>query len=119
PEGLPMLMDRAYEGDETRQLVLSLGMTRSFRQSPIASNHGSPPAPFTKNATRSSGSSGDSKDSAESSPASRNSMSSSLDSSTSPSSSKRCVSVNTPYLDPISNRLCICGALLCVSLKIL
>ena len=22
PEGLPMLMDRAYEGDETRQLVL-------------------------------------------------------------------------------------------------
>jgi hypothetical protein len=24
PEGLPMLMDRAYEGDETRQLVLSL-----------------------------------------------------------------------------------------------
>jgi transposase len=26
PKGLPMLMDRAYEGDETRQLVLSLGM---------------------------------------------------------------------------------------------
>ncbi len=26
PEGLPMLMDRAYEGDETRQLVLQLGM---------------------------------------------------------------------------------------------
>jgi hypothetical protein len=26
PEGLPMLMDRAYEGDETRQLVLSLSM---------------------------------------------------------------------------------------------
>src|SRR6266567_7089197 len=26
PEGLPMLMDRAFEGDETRQLVLSLGM---------------------------------------------------------------------------------------------
>lgn len=26
PEGLPMLMDKAYEGDETRQLVLSLGM---------------------------------------------------------------------------------------------
>jgi hypothetical protein len=23
PEGLPMLMDRAYEGDETRQLVLT------------------------------------------------------------------------------------------------
>jgi transposase len=26
PEGLPLLMDRAYEGDETRQLVLQLGM---------------------------------------------------------------------------------------------
>jgi transposase len=26
PEGLPMLMDRAYEGDETRQLVLDMGM---------------------------------------------------------------------------------------------
>ena len=26
PEGLPMLMDSTYEGDETRQLVLELGM---------------------------------------------------------------------------------------------
>ena len=26
PKGLPLLMDRAYEGDETRQLVLELGM---------------------------------------------------------------------------------------------
>jgi transposase len=26
PEGLPLLMDRAYEGNETRQLVLSLGI---------------------------------------------------------------------------------------------
>ena len=26
PRGLPLLMDRAYEGDETRQLVLELGM---------------------------------------------------------------------------------------------
>lgn len=26
PVGLPLLMDRAYEGDETRQLVLDLGM---------------------------------------------------------------------------------------------
>jgi len=26
PEGLPLLMDRAYEGNETRQLVLTLGM---------------------------------------------------------------------------------------------
>jgi transposase len=28
PEDLPLLMDRAYEGDETRQLVLALGMVR-------------------------------------------------------------------------------------------
>jgi transposase len=27
PERLPLLMDRAYEGDETRQLALDLGMT--------------------------------------------------------------------------------------------
>jgi transposase len=26
PDGLPLLMDRAYEGNETRQLVLELGM---------------------------------------------------------------------------------------------
>lgn len=26
PEGLPMLMDRAYEGDQTRQLLLELGI---------------------------------------------------------------------------------------------
>ena len=26
PEGLPLPMDRAYEGDETRQLVFDLGM---------------------------------------------------------------------------------------------
>jgi transposase len=26
PQGLPLLMDRAYEGDETRQLALDLGM---------------------------------------------------------------------------------------------
>jgi transposase len=26
PKGLPMLMDKAYEGDGTRQLVLDLGM---------------------------------------------------------------------------------------------
>jgi transposase len=27
PKGIPMLMDRADEGDQTRQLVLDLGMT--------------------------------------------------------------------------------------------
>ena len=26
PKGLPVLMDRAYEGNQTRQLVLELGM---------------------------------------------------------------------------------------------
>jgi transposase len=26
PEGLPLIMDKAYEGDETRQTVLDLGM---------------------------------------------------------------------------------------------
>src|SRR5215470_16830187 len=30
PEGLPLLMDRAYEGNETRQLVLDLGMIPGF-----------------------------------------------------------------------------------------
>ena len=30
PEGLPMLMDKAYEGNETRQLVLDLGMIPVF-----------------------------------------------------------------------------------------
>jgi hypothetical protein len=36
PEGLSMLMDKAYEGDETRQLVLSLGMIPIVRPSPTA-----------------------------------------------------------------------------------
>ncbi len=44
PEGLPMLMDRAYEGDETRQLVLDLGMIpvvppKSNRLNPWQYNH--------------------------------------------------------------------------------
>jgi transposase len=26
PQGLPLIMDKAYEGDETRQLVMDLGM---------------------------------------------------------------------------------------------
>ncbi len=30
-----MIMDRAYEGDETRQLVLDLGMTPVVRQRQI------------------------------------------------------------------------------------
>ena len=31
PEGLPLLMDRAYEGDETRQLALDLGLAPVVR----------------------------------------------------------------------------------------
>jgi hypothetical protein len=41
PEVLPLLMDRTYEGDETRQLVLSLSVIRSSRLSPTASSRGS------------------------------------------------------------------------------
>ncbi len=44
PEGLPMIMDKAYEGDETRQLVLDLGMIpvvppKSNRLDPWEYNH--------------------------------------------------------------------------------
>jgi transposase len=44
PEGLPMIMDKAYEGDETRQLVLDLGMVpvvppKSNRLDPWEYNH--------------------------------------------------------------------------------
>ncbi|MEZ5484367.1 MAG: IS5 family transposase [Lysobacteraceae bacterium] len=35
-----LLMDRAYEGDETRQLALDLASSRLFHQSPIALNRG-------------------------------------------------------------------------------
>ena len=35
PERLPLLMDRAYEGNETRQLVLELGMVPWFHLNPI------------------------------------------------------------------------------------
>jgi hypothetical protein len=59
PEGLPLLMDRAYEDDETRQLVLSLGMIPVV---PPKSNRIDPwdtTALSTKSATKSSGPSGD------------------------------------------------------------
>ena len=44
PEGLPLLMDRACEGDETRQLALDLGMIpvvppKSNRRHPWEYNH--------------------------------------------------------------------------------
>ena len=38
PEGLPLLMDRAYEGDETRQLALGLGMIGMIPVVPPKSN---------------------------------------------------------------------------------
>jgi len=54
PEGLPLLMDRAYEGNETRQLVLALGMVPVVPpKSQTASIPGATTAPFTRNAMRS------------------------------------------------------------------
>lgn len=96
PAGLPMVMDRAYEGDETRQLVLSLGMIPVV---PPKSNRIEPweyDRALYKSAMRSSACSGGSKASAESSPASKSSTCSSSPSSTSPSSLRRFASVNTP-----------------------
>ena len=91
-----MLMDRAYEGDETRQLVLDLGMVpvvppKSDRVDPwdydraLYSKRNEIERLFRRL-----------KGFRESSPASKNSMSSSLASSTSPLSSKLSASVNTP-----------------------
>lgn len=37
---LHLLMDKAYEGDETRQLALDLGFIPLSRQKAIALNHG-------------------------------------------------------------------------------
>ncbi len=67
PESLPLLMDRAYEGNETRQLVLDLGMIPIV---PPKSNRLHPwdyDPPSIKSATRSNGCSADSKVSAASS----------------------------------------------------
>ena len=67
PEGLPMLMDRAYEGDETRQLVFDLGIIPVVPpKSNLVWSRGPTTAHCIKSATRSSGSSANSKDSAES-----------------------------------------------------
>ncbi len=94
-DGLPLLMDRAYEGDETRQLGLDLGMIpvvppKSNRVQPWAYDRA-----LYKSAMRLSGYFEGSKASAASSPASKNSMSFSLLSFPSPSLSKPFVSVNT------------------------
>jgi hypothetical protein len=84
PEGLSLLMDRAYEGDETRQVVLELGLVPAFLPNPTALNLGNTTAFSTRSATKSSACSGGSKASAVSSPASRNSTSSSWHSYTLP-----------------------------------
>jgi hypothetical protein len=40
PEGLPLLMDRACEGNETRRLVLDLGMTPRWDSYAANADHG-------------------------------------------------------------------------------
>src|SRR5688572_17406076 len=89
PEGLPLLMDRAYEGNETRQLVLDLGMIPVV---PPKSNRLQPweyDRALYKSVTRSNDCSAGSKASAASSPASKNWTSSFSHSSALRSSSKR------------------------------
>src|SRR4051794_7276411 len=72
PEGLPLLMDRAYKGDETPPLVLDLGLL------PVVPPKSNPLQPwstiahFSRSATRSNDYSAGSKDSAASSPCSKN-----------------------------------------------
>ena len=89
PEGLPLLMDRAYEGDQTRQLVLDLGMISVVPPKSTESIPGNTTALFIRSATKSNGCSGGSKVSAASSPALKSSTSSFLLSSPSRSSWKR------------------------------
>ena len=96
PEGLPLLMDRAHEGNETRQLALNLGMFPWCLRSRIGSIRGSMIVLHTRSEMRSNAFSGDSKASAVSSPASRNSISSFSHFLLLSSSSRRYVSVNTP-----------------------
>ena len=75
PEGLSLLMDRAYEGDQTRQLVLDLGMITVVAPSATECITGSTTAHFIRSATKSNGCSGGSKVSAASSPALKSSSS--------------------------------------------
>jgi hypothetical protein len=75
PEGLPLLMDRAYEGNETRQLVLDLGMIPVVPPKSNRLHRGTMITHSIRSATRSSGYSAGSKDSAASSHASKNSTS--------------------------------------------
>jgi hypothetical protein len=82
-------MDRAYKGDETRQLALDLGMIPVVPPSPTGCIRGTMIVRFTKNARRSNDCSAGSKVSAASSPALKSSTSSSWHFSPSRSSSKR------------------------------
>ena len=57
-EGLPLLMDRAYEGDETRQLALDLGFTLVMPPKRNRVDHWSMTGSCTGGATRWRGCSG-------------------------------------------------------------
>jgi hypothetical protein len=89
PDGLPMIMDKAYESDEMRQLVLNLGMIpvvppKCNRSDPWEYN-----VSYIRNARRSSGSFAGSRASGAFSPGSKSWMLSFSHFSTSHSSSKR------------------------------
>ena len=93
---MPVIMDRAYEGNETRQLVLALDMVPVV---PPKSNRVIPGAMIghsTKNATKSSVCSAASRGTVASSPGSRSWIACFLPFSASLSLSKRSDSVNTP-----------------------
>ncbi len=81
PAPLHLIMDGAYEDNETRQLALDFGFIPVVPPKSNRLNPGSTTRLCTANAMRSRGSSADSKASAASSPASKNSMSSSSASS--------------------------------------
>ncbi len=89
-------MDRAYEGDQTRQLALELGYIPVSHPKLIGWSPGNMIAPCIKNAMRSKDYSADSRDSIVYSPDSTNWMSSSSHSSISLLSSKHLGSVNRP-----------------------
>ena len=54
PDQVPMVMDRAYEGDETRQLVLQLGFVPVVPPNPNRATPGPTTATSVDGATRSS-----------------------------------------------------------------
>jgi hypothetical protein len=94
PEGLPLLMDRAYEGDETRQLVLSLGMIPVVPPKFFEAGEDSAEA-FESPEVQPHRALGIRPRSLQEAQRNRAALSSSSASSTSPSSSKRFASVNT------------------------